>query len=290
MWTLHRELQANTIEQIFDGKEQTTANFLAERGFSQKLIHSFFKPFFTGIFLETELKTSSRMFKFVFKMFGLGFAVIPKGGIGAMAEQLAGKLKNTTIYYESPVQEVQKGKLLLRDGREVISDFILVATDPSGLVEKFSNSPVSWRSCDTLYFEVDKRSIKKPMIGLVADRDALINNLFYPTSISTATKGGKELLSVTVVREHNLDEKTLVSQVEKELKTTCRIEGVRFLRRYQIRRALPVLQSVSDNRVASGGPDLFFAGDHLMYGSSNAALSSGEKAAQAILERIEERA
>ena len=45
------------------------------------------------IFLEPELATSSRMFEFVYKMFGEGNAVIPKARMGAIAKQLSGSLK-----------------------------------------------------------------------------------------------------------------------------------------------------------------------------------------------------
>ena len=74
-------LQKKTFESIFKEKEISTINYLKNCGFSQKVIDNFFKPFFNGIFLETDLVTSSRMFEFVFKMFGKGLAVIPKKGM-----------------------------------------------------------------------------------------------------------------------------------------------------------------------------------------------------------------
>ena len=69
---LNTELKKKTISDIFDGPEVTTLEYLRRRGFSDEIITNFFKPFFTGIFLETELDTSSRMFEFVYKMFQLG--------------------------------------------------------------------------------------------------------------------------------------------------------------------------------------------------------------------------
>ena len=41
----------------------------------------------TGIFLENELKTSSRMFEFVFKMFSEGDTAIPGRGMGMIPKQ-----------------------------------------------------------------------------------------------------------------------------------------------------------------------------------------------------------
>jgi hypothetical protein len=292
LWTLHREVQNSSAEEIFRGEEMTTADFLAGRGFSKKLIRHFFQPFFTGIFLETELRTSSRMFRFVFKMFGSGYASIPRSGMGALPKQLVSKLKKTTLYYNTPVAEVCEGKITLKDGREIASDLILVATDPRDLLKEQPMGTIDWHSCDNLYFEVGRRTIHKPIIGLVADTDRLINNIFYPTSIATEKKGEKELLSVTVVKDHQLEEKALISKVEAELKWLFKIEGARFLKRYQIRRALPALHTLRgnwDTGIGKRGADLFFAGDHLLYGSSNAALLSGERAAKAMIDRINEK-
>ena len=70
-----------SVQDIFTTKEQTTLSYLKEFGFSKQIISDFFLPFFTGIFLETELKTSSRMFEYVFKMFAEGMAYIPENGI-----------------------------------------------------------------------------------------------------------------------------------------------------------------------------------------------------------------
>ena len=45
------------------------ATFLPDDGFSEKMIESFLRPWLGGIFLETELSTSSRRLEFVFRFF-----------------------------------------------------------------------------------------------------------------------------------------------------------------------------------------------------------------------------
>ena len=66
---LNIRLKNMQIEAIFNEKETTTLTYLQNLGFSDKIIDQFFKPFFSGIFLENELRTSSRMFEFIFKLF-----------------------------------------------------------------------------------------------------------------------------------------------------------------------------------------------------------------------------
>ena len=75
---LNLYLKKKSLTTIFAENEQTTHSYLTNLGFSEEIITNFFKPFFSGIFLETKLETSSRMFEFVYKMFGEGHATLPK--------------------------------------------------------------------------------------------------------------------------------------------------------------------------------------------------------------------
>ena len=83
------------------------------------------KPFFSGIFLETELATSSRMFEFVYKMFGEGYAALPKSGIEAIPKQLAENLNNTTFTFNSPVASVKDQEITLKNGDKLQTDFTI---------------------------------------------------------------------------------------------------------------------------------------------------------------------
>lgn len=286
---LNRLLKKTTLTEIFAKTETTTFEYLSNFGFSDEMISQFFKPFFSGIFLEPELKTSSRMFEFVYKMFGEGFAALPKAGIEAIPKQLKGNLKETTFEFETKVKSVKDGKIFLTDNREVESHFTIIATEPSALVANLKNQENKWKSCDTLYFETDNRAIKKPIIGLIANSDALINNIFYHTSLASHSTGKKELLSVTVVKDHNLSKKELKIQIEKELKIYCGGASYSFIKHYSIARALPQIEGLqyemlpSETRLTTS---IFLAGDTQLNGSLNAAMISGESAALGVIETL----
>lgn len=49
-------------------------------------------PFEQGIFLSPLAEQSSRMFDFVFKMFAVGYASLPEGGMGEVPRQIAAEL------------------------------------------------------------------------------------------------------------------------------------------------------------------------------------------------------
>ncbi|MGY8913788.1 MAG: FAD-dependent oxidoreductase, partial [Flavobacteriales bacterium] len=286
---LNMDLKGMSLEQIFASKEISTLNYLKDRGFSDDIITSFFKPFFSGIFLEPHLETSSRMFQFVYKMFGEGLAVLPKGGIGAIAEQLTSKIKRSNINLKTPVQKVLEGKIILANGKELSSHYTILATEASHLIEDSKKEEVTWKSCDTFYFLCPKRIIPRPLIGLIADKDALINNLFYHTSLEMAHRGDGELLSVTLVKEHHLNDKDILDRVIQELEQYCGITELTFLKRYQIKKALPQLLNLQYSMTPQQtqlSPSIYLAGDQHLYGSLNAAMTTGEMAAKAILENI----
>ena len=287
---LNFHLQKKTIDKIFEDREITTKEYLTAKGFSKKIIKNFFLPFFSGIFLESELYTSSRMFEFVFKMFGKGLALLPKGGIEEISKQLKNKLKKTKILFNTLVSNVKNKEITLSDGKKIKTDFTIIATEPANLVEGLKNQKVDWKSCQNLYFTCSRRVFKKAFIGLVANPESLINNVFYPTSIPTNNKGENELISVTVVKDHSLPEEKLIERVKNELKKECKIESVGFLKLYSIPKALPHLNNLqydvspSETKVKDG---IFLAGDVLLNGSLNAAILAGENAAMGVLEAIE---
>ena len=286
IFQLNLKLKNKSIEAIFSSDEISTKAYLQEFGFSSQIITQFFTPFFTGIFLENELTTSSRMFEFVFKMFGEGLAVIPKGGMEEISKQLVANLSNTTFQYNTQVSSVSDDEIILHTGEKLTSTATIIATDASKLVRDAPSKNLIWKSCQTLYFTTNKRVIEKPMIGLVSKKDSLINNIFYHTSVATNSNNTEELLSVTVVKEHQLTEEQLIATVTKQLQEECTIDHLTFLAVYHIKKALPDLKNIkyevspSKTQLSSG---IFLAGDVQLNGSLNAAMIAGENAALQVI-------
>jgi protoporphyrinogen oxidase len=279
---LNAELKKKSLLAIFSTPTEKTSTYLTKFGFSKNMISDFFKPFFSGIFLETKLETSSRMFEFVYKMFGEGYATIPKSGMEAIPKQLLKQLKKTTFKYNTKVAEVNEGEIVLEDQTKIKSHFTLIATQASRLLPNLNKQSISWKSCVNFYFETDKRTIKKPLIGLIAKQSSLVNNIFYTTSIATKTRAKKELLSVTVIDTQNLSKETLLKQVKKELKELCGIDVGQLIKQYTIPMALPNLANLThelDPIDTQVGNTLFVAGDTLLNASLNAAFIAGEMAA-----------
>ncbi len=279
IFRLTQQLKRKTIAAIFLEPETTTAAYLEAYGFSPTIIANFFQPFFTGIFLEEELRTSSRMFEFVFKMFSEGSAAIPAAGIGAIPEQLRSGLTKTKFLMGKQVAEVKDKELLFTDGDAITATHIITTSPlrPTG---------INWKSCDNLYFEVQEQEFPTGIIGLLASAEALTNNLHY---LFETQAGGKKVLSVTVVKPHELEEKALAKKVAAELANYCGITTTRLLKHYRIQRALPDIKNLKmDRSVSAYSPEkgIYTAGDYLLNSSLNAAMRSGEATAEALFEDI----
>jgi len=280
---LNQRLKRKTIEEIFDSTEFTTLEYLEGLGFSKKIIDRFFRPFFAGIFLEPSLRTSSRMFEFVYKMFGDGYATIPANGIGALSEQLKSKLTRTEIRLQTPVNRVTNEDIYLDSGEVLPHTGVIITGDASALVQNMNDQQVRWKSCLNLYFEVDKTSIPAHTIALIADAGKRANNLYAFTDAK-----GREIVSVTCLEYDGLPSDQIQKEVEEELRQYCGVSQLKHITTFDIPQALPDLQNLKTTSSPSESQltdQIFLAGDVLFNGSLNAAMESGRLAAEGFKEK-----
>jgi len=220
-------------------------------------------------------------------MFAEGNAGIPKKGIQAIPNQLAAQLKHTQFEFNTRVNDVVNQELHLENGKKINFDYAIIAAEALPIISNLKNQKSKWKSVENMYFEVKNKVIDKPLIGLIADEDALINNIYYQNRTKSE---GNYVLSVSVIKPHQLSKDKLINQVEKELKEYCNIECANFLRYYKIKQALPIMHTVNYMMPPSETQlkdRVFLAGDQLSNGSLNAAMLNGESAARAVIAKIQ---
>ena len=144
--SLNLKLKNKSIDEIFNSKERTTLDYLKNYGFSNQILNQFFIPFFSGIFLEPKLSTSSRMFEYIFKMFGEGSAVIPKNGMEEIPIQLKQKLENSTFKFNYKVKTVNNHDIILENEEKLNFDYVIVTTEASQLIPNLKSQKISWNS------------------------------------------------------------------------------------------------------------------------------------------------
>ena len=291
MLRLKLRLSGKGMEEIFSDPEISTAEYLKNEGFSDTIMSRFFWPFLTGIFLEDQLTTSSRMFEFVFKMFSEGDAAVPAKGMGMIPKQLAECLSNGEILFHQNVSAVAGGIVSTADGHTYEADIVLVAADPWRSPLRYGDAVINYHSVSNMYFIAERRPFEQPLIALNTLPGKLVNNIAVMDRISPAYfSKGKSLISLSLIGDHAADQLELQSNVINELKFWYP-EAISWkrLKTYHIDYALPNddhVTYVPDNRAIRVNDRCFVCGDHLMNGSINAAMKSGRVAAEAIINTL----
>ena len=293
VFTLTQELKKKSPETIFSEPSLPTHEYLKNYGFSDAIITNFFRPFFRGIFLEKNLETSSRMFEFVFKMFSQGYAAVPAKGMGQIPEMIKSQLQTTEIKLNTPVASVEGENILLSDGTKIKADRIIVAVQPDLVMNQLEGQFAPARKVINLYFAAPKSFLGRPMIGLLTGKRVINNFVFMEDVSKEYAPIGKSLLSVTVL-ESTLAEKELIKVIQSELEelSGMKAEHFKHLKTYFISHALP---QVGDLKFSIPFTEckvldqVFLAGDYLLHGSINAAMTSGRVAAEAVIHSVRER-
>ena len=288
-------------EEIRDHKDQSTESFLREFGFSEKMINGFFRCFYGGIFLETELRTSSRMFEFTFKMFSQGSATLPARGMGSIPLQIARRLPAETIRINSPATSVTSSSVTLANGSVLQASYVVLATQASQTSEfipSFSSHAPQWRSVTNVYFAADKSPLKEAIIALNGSSKGLVNNVCVPSDVSPLyAPEGKSLISVSLLGLHR--DEHIPTEVKKELAAWFgeQVDGWQHLRTDIIKHALPEQapeeHSRNDTEADTEAPkgflkidDIMICGDHTTSASIEGAIISGNQTAAALLASI----
>ena len=268
-------------------EDVSTEQHLKEFGFSDAMIDGFFRAFSGGIFLERELRTSSRMFDFTFKMFAEGHATVPARGMQAIPDQLVGHLPRKTIRFGKPVASVSQDGVTLADGEQHAADHIVIATDASTastILPDQDPLEIRWRSTATIYFAAPQTPLNEEIIALDGEGSGLINHLCVISDVAPHyAPPGHALISVSVLGEaiHQVD---LESSVQAELGNWFGEEITkhwRHLRTYRIEKALPEQLPDRTTRLAGTGK-LHVCGDHQKSASIEGAIVSGLETARRI--------
>lgn len=304
---LSADLARKSVDAIMDEQpDQTTEAFLRRRGFSERFLAHFARPFFGGVFLDDSLQTSARAFQFDWKMLTLGQIAVPARGNGAIAEQVAQEVRaagalRLNAHVNALVTD-EKGRFVgARLGTdEVIGDAnaVVVATpapEAARLTGK-PNLPPGQTSTVNLYYAGSAPVYAGKKLVLHANRDPFVNNAVQVTNIAPSqAPPSRHLLSATVLGVPNGTDDELFARGMADLRRMFAgdpaalraLAAYRPLRLYRIsygQFAQPpgIHDLLPDNE--TGEPGLFFAAEFTAASSFNAAMRSGEKAAARILQ------
>lgn len=280
-----------------DVGDMETEDYLRDFGFSETMIDRFFRPFFGGIFLEKDLRTSAAMLQFLFAMFDRGGSALPAHGMQAIPDQLAVALPPGSLRLNAPVSGVRAGEVTLDSGEVLHADHVIVAVSEEAayrlLPQSGMTAPLPSRSTTCLYFATDELPPGAPILHLDGDGRGPVNSVTVLSRVSPHyAPAGQHLISVSIIGSPSSTE---LEQVVREQMRGWFGENVvakwRHLRTYQIRHAQPEGRQL---RLGHGPlfpvieTGLYRCGDWCEDVSINGALLSGRKAGEAVMRALGE--
>ncbi len=290
---LRSRLSGMSIEEIFQQEEVPTLHVLSEEyGFNLDMIQRFFRPFFSGIFLEKELKTSRRMFDFVFKMFSAGDTAVPNLGMEELPKQLAAGLPESSLMMNAKVDQIDGQEVRLDDGSVFSAPHIIIATEATGLVKNMTSIKTAYNSTTHLHFVAKESPVKKRLIALNTKKDSIANNICTINKIAPGyAPTGSDLISISIVGKIDLSPAALTKQVRNELAFWFgkEVEDWQLLDNRTVGYALPEQSSVKhdiakeDLMIRKG---LYHSGDYLTNGSINSAMRLGRLVGEVVSEKV----
>lgn len=295
---LRGECVEATDAEIFAMPEETTREWLRRRGFSPAIIERFFAPFFGGIFLERNLSTSARWFRWLFRIFATGFAAVPELGMEQIPAQMAAALPEGVLKCGVAVQGIKKfGNGWQVDagaaGAFTAGQVVLAAREPDAKallasVRKPGAAPARvWNRTTTIYYSAPRSPVDEPVIVLNGDGPTAgpVNHLAVMSLVSSAyAPPGAHLICANIVGAAPETDDAMEA-LEADVRTQMRrwfgnqVNGWGALGGYPIANALPMQASFQPPRQAPVDSGIVLCGDYVASASIQGALVSGANAA-----------
>jgi phytoene dehydrogenase-like protein len=312
---LRRYLARCTNSEYFEHPERTTRAFLRDFGFSDIIIERFFRPFFGGVFLETDLITSSRLFEFLFRMFSTGSACVPALGMEEIPRQMASRLSAGALVTKARVTSLKRSRgifiLEVEGMAPVEARVVVLATEEhearkllgQAVKGKKQGAPRQWNSTTTIYYAADQAPVDEPILMLNGEGPEAgpVNHASLMTAVSPGhAPRGEHLIAVNVVGEAPQADAGMAG-LEQRVRTHIekwfgpQVKSWRVVGGYPIRYALPLQRAAEWEKsdpatrvgaVTDPGARVFLCGDYRETASLQGALASGRRVAEAVIPEL----
>lgn len=275
------------------GKDRAAVEYFWERGFSERFINRFARPFFGGITFDPHLARSIGPSLFSLKMFLQGSAVLPAAGVAALPARLAAQLPVGAVRTGAQVDEViiEEGRAtgVRIDGQVLPAAHVIVATDPATAL-RLTRVPALQEVQETvggvtIYLAGSRRPPTGPRMVLDGTRSLLVNEIAPLSEVQPAyAPPGRHLLAAQVIGHEEMDTHELSERARLDVATmlqdapgSWQVIDVIRTPRAQFAQPPGIYRRLPANVTAVAG--LTLAGEATVDSSYNGAVLSGETAA-----------
>jgi phytoene dehydrogenase-like protein len=210
------------------GRDQAAVEYFWQRGFSERFINHFARPFFGGITFDPHLSRSVGPSLFTLKMFLQGSAVLPAAGVGALPARLADQLPVGAVTTNARVDEIviEDGRAtgVRIDGQVLPAAHVIVATDPA-TATRLTHVPALQEVQDTVggvtvYLAGPRRPPTGPRLVLDGTRSLLVNQIAPVSEVQPAyAPPGRHLLAAEIIGHTETDRHELSERARLDVAT-----------------------------------------------------------------------
>ena len=271
------------VPRLLAAPEATAEEALRRAGVGEPALERFFRPFLSGVLLESELATSSRYVDLLWRSFVRGAIGLPARGMQSVGEQLAARLGTERLHRGVRAGRVS-GDSVTCDAGVVRADAVVVATDPDGASALVPGLDASAPRQVTTHVHVLPASPGSDRLIVLGTPEGRVVNSAVLTDVQPRYSPDERALvassTLAPTREAEIREEVArlhgVAAADLAHLTTVTVIGAQPA-------ALPPLQL---RRPVDLGGGLFVCGDHRDTPSIQGAMASGARAARAVLRRL----
>ena len=256
-----------------------------QAGLTVRTLEVVLKPFFAGLALEPDLKTSRRFVDLMVRMFARGRSTVPAQGMQAIPEQVAAALPAGAIRLSCKADAVDATGVETPGGR-VAARAVVVATDHWSAHQLVPDlGPVRGAGGVTTWWH--RTPVWEGQRGrLVTDADGspVSNTVAMSAAAPSYAPPGVGLVATSVI--HRKDQQLPDERRVRELATSLHgqpDDGWELVARHDVPRALPLMMPPHDFRRPVRVGEVYVCGDHRDTSSIQGTLVSGRRAAAAVL-------
>jgi phytoene dehydrogenase-like protein len=242
----------------------------------------FLRPFLAGVLLENRLTTSARFTAYVLRTFIRGVVGVPAAGVGALPDLLASRLPAGTITTGRRAEAVRPNEVDVAGEGTLRADAVIVAADPVTGADLLDLPVPRMHSVVTVWHAALEHPVRRPAIALDSQHGPVANSVVMSNAAPSYSADGRALIASSSLGAEPLPDELRRSTLARLWGTETR--GWEQVAVTAVPRALPDLPGGSrlrkPVRLADG---LYIAGDWRDTPSSQGALASGRRAANAYL-------
>lgn len=275
------------VSRLLDTPEMMTQDMLRKAGLSHRIIEEVLRPFFSGVFGDRSLDTSSHVTAMVLRSFTRGRIGVPAAGMAALPAAIAGPLPFPQLLIGARTLSVGPG-MVVTEGGELRCRAVIVATDPAHAAELLPQLPApDMHGLTTFYFGAPHAPLDEPILLLDGDRREIIaNTVVVSNAAPEYAPSGQSLIAANVVGVSAPSSASeAVIRVELSRMYGTPTDDWELLEVISVPNALPAARvpQWSLRKPVALGDGLFVAGDHRDSPSIQGAMAGGWRTAGQVL-------